>query len=110
MKNKKIEIAKRMKKARELSGLSQAQVARKLDMHRPSISEIEAGRRNISANEINKFSQIYSVDANWLLTGEGSTELSEEVQIAARALVNMKKEDIEKLIETLNIIKNKGMS
>ena len=44
---KRLQIAERLKKARELSGLSQAQVALKLNVQRPAISEIEAGRRKV---------------------------------------------------------------
>ncbi len=43
----RVEIAKRLRKARILAGLSQAHCAEKLDMPRPSISEIEAGRRKL---------------------------------------------------------------
>ena len=43
-KDKKSTIAARIRAAREAAGLSQGQVARKLKMHRPTISEIEAGR------------------------------------------------------------------
>ena len=39
-------IASRLRSAREMAGLSQGQVAKMLGMHRPTISEIEAGRRS----------------------------------------------------------------
>ena len=42
-------IAERLKAARQLAGLSQGHVAKILGMHRPSISEIEAGNRRVSA-------------------------------------------------------------
>ena len=45
-------IASRLKIAREMAGLSQNQVAKMLGMKRPAISEIEAGRRKVSADEI----------------------------------------------------------
>ena len=41
------EIGGRLRMARETAGLSQGQVAKRLKMHRPTISEIEAGRRRV---------------------------------------------------------------
>ena len=37
-------IGGRLRMAREMAGLSQSQVAKMLSLHRPSISEMEAGR------------------------------------------------------------------
>ena len=48
----KQDLASRLRDARTLSGLSQAQVASKLKFHRPTISEIEAGRRQILGGEL----------------------------------------------------------
>lgn len=50
-------IATRLREARKVAGLSQGQVARLLVMHRPTISEIEAGNRRVSAEELTKVSQ-----------------------------------------------------
>ena len=46
-KSKTQAIAERLKLAREFSGLSQGQVAKLLNLHRPSISEIEADRKSV---------------------------------------------------------------
>ena len=68
-------VAERLRLAREQAGLSQGQVARLLGKHRPTISEIEAGRRSVSAEELGVFADIYEVSATWLLEREGeSTE------------------------------------
>ena len=55
-------LAKRLRIARKQAGLSQGQVAQMLNLHRPTISEMEAGRRKVSAEELNQLSQIYDVD------------------------------------------------
>ena len=47
-------IATRLREARKVAGLSQGQVAKLLAMHRPTISEIEAGNRRVSAEEVTK--------------------------------------------------------
>jgi transcriptional regulator with XRE-family HTH domain len=59
---KKQIIASRLKLAREIAGLTQNQIAKLLKMNRPTISEIEADRRNVSAQELANFSEIYDVN------------------------------------------------
>jgi len=49
---KRGQIAERLKEARRLAGLSQGHVARILGLHRPSVSEMEAGNRRVSAEEL----------------------------------------------------------
>lgn len=102
---KRLEIAERLKKARELSGLSQAQVASKLSVQRPAISEIEAGRRKVSAEELILFSKLYKVDSSWLLSEEDDSEVAQgKLKFAARELSKMSEEDKNKLFEILNIL------
>ena len=81
-------IASRLRTARELSGLSQGQVARKLEMHRPTITEMEAGRRNVTATELKEFASIYDVSVSWLAC-EDSDKLDtqeDKMYLAARKL------------------------
>lgn len=70
MESKREMIAKRLKEARIQAGLSQEQAAKILKIQRPTISEIEAGRRKVSAEEIIEFSKIYRVESSWLLLEE----------------------------------------
>lgn len=65
-------IRNRLREARELAGLSQGQVARILKMHRPTISEIEAGNRGVSAEEIARFADAYAVSIEWLFGRESA--------------------------------------
>ena len=46
------DIGARLRQARELAGLSQGQVAKLMSLHRPAVSEMEAGRRRVSAEEL----------------------------------------------------------
>lgn len=100
----KDEIAQRLKTARELSGLSQGQVANILGIHRPSVSAIEAGTRKVSAEEIKEFARIYDVSISWLL-GEESDENLAKIAWAARELSKLKQEDMDKLLDLLKIIR-----
>lgn len=105
----KLEIANRVKLARELAGLSQGQVAKKLGMHRPTISEIEAGRRNIKSEELSTFAKLYGVEISWLADGViTETKIDKEILAAARELSSMTDKDINTLVNTIKMIKSSG--
>lgn len=59
------DLAERLRIAREQAGLSQGQTAKLLDLHRPTISEIEAGRRKVKAEELAQFGEAYGVSVAW---------------------------------------------
>ena len=99
-------IAERLRLAREQAGLSQGQVARLLGKHRPTISEIEAGRRRVSAEEVGVFADIYAVSATWLLGREDdSTELHDRVQLAARELAKLRPDDLDRVLSLLGTMR-----
>lgn len=98
-------IATRLKEARVLSGLSQAQAADKLGLQRPAISELEAGKRKVSAEEIIQFANLYKVDTAWLLNRKELDEhMEEQLKFAARELSKLSKGDLQKLLEVLKIL------
>jgi transcriptional regulator with XRE-family HTH domain len=100
---KKAIIASRLREARKIAGFSQSQVAKILGLHRPSISEAEAGNRRVSAEELVKLAELYDVSATWLL-GEGTDKLDiheTKVQLAARELKKLKSEDLDRLLTIL---------
>ena len=101
--SKRDAIASRLRTAREAAGLSQGQVAKILSMHRPTISEAEAGRRKVSAEELAEFARIYHVKMSWLACIE-ETEVNpqqDRLLLAARELSNLKPEDFNRLMEFL---------
>ncbi len=102
-------IASRMAIARKRSGLSQAQVAHELNIQRPSISEIEAARRKVSAEELVQFADLYQVDINWLAGrgAENANAMRDSLTLAARDVANLKPEDLEKVIDLLTSLKPK---
>jgi transcriptional regulator with XRE-family HTH domain len=105
---KKSELARRLRIAREWAGLSQSQVALKLQLHRPTISELEAGRRKVSAEELLHFSKLYGVSLSWLSGEEESSSHSNDVQVAARELSKLKSEDLKRLLDLLAAVKEAG--
>ena len=105
--NMMAKIAYKLKLAREMAGLSQNQVAKILGLKRPAISEIEAGRRKVSAEEMAELSKIYSVSVNWLI-GESEEEDENQMRIglAARELSKLKPEDVDRLLKILSALRH----
>lgn len=106
--DKRMAIAARLKAAREQAGLTQGQVAKILGLHRPSVSEMEAGRRSVSAEELASLAETYGVGVDWLLEGEPSDPARLRYELAARKLSTMRAEDIDQLLELLASLKRKG--
>ena len=96
-----------MRIAREQAGLSQAQVARLMDKHRPTISEIEAGRRKVSAEELAQFAKLYDVSLDWL-AGKADEDTPEDVdrlRLAARELSKLDPSDLDRVLNLLRSLK-----
>ena len=96
-------IARRLKEARKLAGVSQGHVAEILGLHRPSISEMEAGNRRVSAHELARLAEIYDVEVAWLL-GEAPDTLDAQdprLELAARELAKLKPDDLDRLLKLL---------
>lgn len=96
----KVAIGARVKEARKLAGLSQAQLARLMEMHRPSISEVEAGRRRLSADELSRLSGLLDVSVEWLVEGQ-EKRTQQKLKLAARELGKLKPEELDKLLALL---------
>jgi transcriptional regulator with XRE-family HTH domain len=99
-------IATRIREARKMAGLSQSQVANLMQMQRPSISEIEAGNRKVSAEEVSQFAALFSVSVSWLM-GEGEEKVdlkNTQLQLAAREIQKLKGQDLEQLLRLLAAI------
>src|SRR4051812_46786511 len=99
-------IAERLREARTMAGLSQENAASMLNLPRPSISEIESGKRKVSAEEIIMFAKLYRVSTSWLLLkdDEHSAEMDDQLRIAARELSKMSEADRKKLLDILKIL------
>lgn len=96
-------IAERIREARKSAGLSQGQVAKLMGLHRPSISEIEAGNRRVSADELSKLADLLDVSVAWLVGDAPETVETDDprIQLAARELKKLKPEDLDRLLRLL---------
>jgi transcriptional regulator with XRE-family HTH domain len=110
MSEEKKSIAGRLRLAREQAGLSQGQVALKLGLHRPTVSEIEAGRRRVTSDEVAQFASLYKVSVTWLLrpAGEKPDPKRDKAELAARALMKLKEQDLDLVLDLLGSLRNGG--
>jgi transcriptional regulator with XRE-family HTH domain len=98
---KRVALAERLRTAREMAGLSQGQVAKKLGLHRPSVSEMEAGRRRVSAEELSELADLYAVDVSWLAGGEAAPD-----EHRARVeLSKLREEDLDRVLKVLSALR-----
>ena len=101
-------IPARLRAAREAAGLSQGQVAKIMNMHRPTISEMEAGNRRITADELARLADLYDAKVAWLL-GEAPDRIESDdpkLQLAARELGKLKPDDLNRLLKLIAALKN----
>ncbi|MFT9221202.1 helix-turn-helix domain-containing protein [Gluconobacter oxydans] len=106
--DKAVTIPMRLRAAREAAGLSQGQVAKLMNMHRPTITEIEAGNRKISADELAKLADLYDTKVTWLL-GEAPERVEyndPKLQLAARELGKLKPDDLDRLLSLIAALKS----
>jgi len=97
------QIAERIREARKSAGLSQGQVAKLMNLHRPTISEIEAGNRRVSAEELSALATMFDVSVAWLVGQAHETVETDDprIQLAARELRKLKPEDLDRLMRLL---------
>ncbi len=100
-------MCRRLKLARESAGLNQTQAASLMQLRRPSIAEIEAGRRRVSADELKAFAKYYKVPLTWLACSdsEDTSEEKEKIELAARELSKLRHEDLDRVMELLAIFR-----
>ena|SRR3989442_606130 len=102
------DVASRLRIAREAAGLTQAQAAAKLRLHRPTLSEIEAGRRRVAAEELHAFAELYGADIEWIVSGEGGDKNADDrILLAARQLSKMKDADLDRLMRLLQMLRKR---
>jgi transcriptional regulator with XRE-family HTH domain len=100
-------VGARIKEARTMAGLSQKQLAKLMKFHRPTISEIEADNRRVSATELARIAELLDVSVGWIVgeAPEATNENDPRVQLAARALRKLKPEDVKRLLQLFTALK-----
>ena len=70
---------KKLKEARILSGLSQDEAAKKMNMSRRSLNYIETGEREVTSDQIVDFAKLYNIDVREALLESYVTESEEQL-------------------------------
>lgn len=78
------ELSRRLREARELSALSQTEVAEALRLTRTAVTQIEAGNRAVSTLELTRLADLYRRPVPWFLRNEEAAE--EELLVALHRL------------------------
>ena len=105
-------LGPRVKELRERVAISQDKLAERLGVSRPTLSQIEAGKGKISANELVKLSEIFGLSIESLLGFEKEPEvaLSEDKptrRIKPQIRINVPQRNLKKFKEALLYILNK---
>lgn len=100
-------LAIRLKDARDYVGMRQERVASELGLSRSAISEIESGRRKVSATELTKMARLYERPVSWF-TDDVVEEVSKEVEFLARTATELSEKDIGELQQFADFLKNKA--
>ena len=78
-------LAERIRKMREDRGLSQEDLASKLKLPRPSISQLESGQRDISSIELAMLAKMFEISVDDLLSEDLDQEECKDMKIKSKA-------------------------
>ena len=107
----RVELASRLREARDYVGLSQDEVASTLKLSRPAITNIESGTRKVEALELDKLARLYGRSVEFLLTGKEVAEgAGEKNAFLARATKGLSARDLEELGRFANFLRNTSKS
>jgi len=106
------EINQRIKTLRTRAGLSQQKLAEMLGVSRPTITQMEAGERKVSSEDLLKLSEIFNVSADQLicLRDEPVVTLQDKrpgKKIVSGMRINVPQKNLDKFREILIYILNK---
>jgi len=105
--NKDREIGQRIRRARELEGLTQPELAKKIGYESATaISLIESGERSVQISMLGKIAEILHQDVQFLLTG--STPKRAEIKVALRADKSLDKSDVQQIENYIEFLKKQG--
>ena len=95
----RVEMAARLRDAREYLGMSQDEVAVALKLPRPAITNIESGSRKVEAIELDQLAQLYGRPVTYFLSGEQADQTAlEGVAFYARTLKGLSEKDVTEVV------------
>jgi transcriptional regulator with XRE-family HTH domain len=107
----RVTLAERLRTAREYVGLKQEDVAKRLDIPRSALSNIEAGLRRVEVLELTRLAKLYQRPVTWF-TGEDQKahvdELPAEIAHVARAAASLSKQDRQELANFADFLRSRA--
>lgn len=100
-------LVERLKEAREYIGASQDRVAKFLDVPRSAISDMESGKRNVSAIELQKLAKLYQRPINWF-TDDVIEGAPADIEYLARTASQLSDNDVSELQKFAEFLKSKA--
>ncbi len=107
-----VEIGQKTAELRKRAGISQQRLAGMLGVSRTTITQIENGKRKVSVDELAKFSEIFNLSVDNLLSSKEEPEVifaekQEERKMESPIRINVPQRNLEKFKEVLLYILNK---
>jgi len=107
-----VEIGQRTAELRRRAGISQQRLAEMLGVSRTTITQIENGKRKVSVDELAKFSEIFNLSVDNLLSSKEEpdvifAEKREEKKMGSPIRINVPQRNLVKFKEVLLYILNK---
>lgn len=97
----------RLRLARTQAGLTTLEVASSLGIRRPAISEMEHGKRNVSADELAKLAKLYRVSESWLRADRSTRSTDNRAALAADVLAHMSDAELNRLMKAVRIVRQR---
>lgn len=100
-------LVARLKEAREYMGISQEKVATYLGVPRSAVSEIESGKRSVSALELQRLAKLYQKSIGWF-TDDVIEGAPPEIEYLARTAAELSQNDRGELQKFAEFLKAKS--
>ena len=97
------QLGNRLRKTRELCGLTQEAVAHKLELPRTALTNIENGNRKVSILELTKLAEIYNCPPSFFLEGSEESQ-GEDVMVVLHRVLPEKMNDPENKSSVRHIV------
>ena len=105
MDNKRKEVGKRIRHARKIMGLSQAELSERLQISPSHMSDIENGKKNIGLDIFMRITEELQVSADWLLRTDVPSVTAIQNQEITEILSGCTTDEIQTLLKLLKEIK-----
>lgn len=104
-------VGERIKRLRKLAGLTQSELAEKLNLESAAVSKYETGRVPLTQESLIKLSEIFNVTTDYIL-GISENTINEPIAIAAKMrdgldISDMGENDRKVILDLYNLLKSK---